>query len=237
MLYTIEKSLFEKFPGFRRGVVVATGINNDVNSFPLQNLLSETASRISEVPSIIELERVDVWNEAYRTLGIDPQKTTPSIRFLLNQIRRGKPPRPINPVVDIFNITSLKWLIPCGGDDITSLNGGDLCLGFACGDETFTPLFKPTVIERPLVGEVIYYTPQTRQVLCRRWTWRNSDFSKLTSASKIVAINVDMMIPTFSEHDLMLASKETADLIKSFCGGDVEVHLLTPTNPSFRIES
>lgn len=236
MLYTIDRKVFEMFPAFRRGVVIATGINNDLTSSTLQSLLSEAVAGVPDVPTPVELERVEVWNEAYRILGIDPLKTTPSISFLLNQIRRAKPPRSINPVVDIFNIASLKWLLPCGGDDIATLQGGDLCLGFARGDETFAPLFKATAIERPTVGEVIYFTPQTRRVLCRRWTWRNSDFSKLTAKTRAVAINVDVMTPPFAEKDIELALTEIGELVNQFCGGSVETYQLTSASPCFQIE-
>ena len=195
-------------------------------------LLSDVVASVPAVQSDAERLRVEVWDEAYRKFGADPKKVTPSISFLLKQIRRGKPPRSINTVVDIFNVISLRWTVPCGGDDIAALKGDDLRLGFARGDETFSPLFKPESVETPDAGEVIYYTPQTRRVLCRRWTWRNSDFSKLTTATREVAINIDMMIPPFFEADVVAALCELAEMTKFFCGGQVERHLLTPTSPS-----
>lgn len=236
MTYTIESAVFEMFPDFRRGVVVATGIDNRGTNPETVRLLTEAVSGVSHVPSALEQERIEVWNTAYLKFGADPNKYTPSIRFLREQIRRGKPPRPINKVVDLFNIISLRWTAPCGGDDLESLGGGDLCLGFARGDETFAPLFKPLAIEHPTPGEVIYYTPQTRRVLCRRWTWRNSDFSKLTPETTTVAINVDMMMPPFRDMDLESALRDLVELVRNFCGGTVRTHVLEPTNPSFQIQ-
>lgn len=235
MLYTVETEVFDMFPAFRRGVLVATGIDNREASPEVARLLADAVATVPADQSDAERARVEVWDEAYRKFGADPKKVTPSISFLLKQIRRGKPPRSINTVVDLFNVVSLSWLVPCGGDDLAALKGDDLRLGFARGDETFSPLFKLETVETPDAGEVIYYTPQTRRVLCRRWTWRNSDFSKLTTSTRAVAINVDMMVPPFFEADVTAALSELAEMIKFFCGGQVITHLLTPMSPSFHI--
>jgi lysyl-tRNA synthetase class 2 len=224
----VESAIFQMFPAFRRGVVVATGIDNSIADPETARLLSAAAFNASAEPT-----KIEVWNEAYRKFGADPDKHTPSIRFLYQQIQKGKPPRSISKVVDLFNIISLRWTAPCGGDDLGALEGGDLLLGLARGDETFAPLFKPTAIDHPSPGEVIYYTPQTRRVLCRRWTWRNADFSKISPATKAVAVNVDMMTPPFSEADLAAALRDLADMLRRFCGGEVRTHVLSPAAPSF----
>lgn len=233
MIYAVETEVFDMFPAFRRGVLVASDIDNSRANPEMARILSDVVANVPAVQSSIERERVEVWDEAYRKFGADPEKITPSISFLLKQIRRGKPPRSINTVVDIFNIISLKWMTPCGGDDLAALRGDDLRLGFARGNETFSPLFRPQSIERPDAGEIIYYTPQTGRVLCRRWTWRNSDFSKLTTETKTVAINIDMMVPPFSDTDVDSALSELATMVRYYCGGKVEKHLLTSANPSF----
>lgn len=236
-LYTIENKVFELFPAFRRGVVFAGGIDNASSvEHETKELLARTIAQVATEPTSIERERIDIWNAAYQKFGADANKYTPSIRFLMEQVRRGKPPRSINKIVDLFNITSLKWLVPCGGDDLDSLAGGDLCLGIACGDETFAPLFKPAAIENPIAGEVIYYTPQTKQVMCRRWTWRNADFSKLSEATKNVAINIDMMLPPFAETDIHNAVNELADMVRKYCGGSVQTFVLSPSQPSVTLE-
>lgn len=233
MLYEIENRVFEMFPAFRRGVVIAADINNALGDPAIDQLLSAAIANVTINASEKERERIAVWNDAYRRLGIDPLQVTPSISFLLNQIRRGKPPRSINTLVNIFNALSVKWIMPCGGDDLAPINGDDLRLGFARGSETFSPLFKPTVVENPLAGELIYYTPQTGKVLCRRWTWRNSDFSKLTTGTRTAAINLDFMKPLFTDKDIEAAVDELSDLVKQSCGKVVKSQILSPTIPCF----
>lgn len=233
MLYRVENRVFEMFPAFRRGVVIATNINNSSTVPAVDRLLSDAIANVPITPSQVENERVAVWNDAYRRLGLDPLKVTPSFRFLLNQIRRDKPPRSINTLVNIFNASSVKWIMPCGGDDLAAIDGADLCLGFASGTETFSPLFKPNVVESPLADELIYYASQTRKVLCRRWTWRNSDFSRLTASTRAAAINLDFMAPPFTYREIQAATDELANLVNTYCGGSVESHMLSPINPSF----
>jgi lysyl-tRNA synthetase class 2 len=87
-------------------------------------------------------------------------------------------------------------------------------------------------VETPLAGEVIYYTPQSKRVMCRRWTWRNADFSKITPTTRSVAINIDMMMPPFRDADLQAASMELAALLQQFCGGSAERFVLAPSTPA-----
>lgn len=233
--YTIEGEVFSLFPQFRRGVIIATGIDNSTKHPEIARFLAGAITAVPTTPSVDERAKIGVWDAAYTKFGSDPERYTPSIRFLLQQIRKGKPPRSISPLVDLFNAMSIRWTVPCGGDDLDAVEGADLLLGLASGDETFAPLFKPTAVEHPEPGEVIYYAPQIRRVLCRRWTWRNSDFSKLTLATSEVAINVDMMIPPFGEDDVHAAVHELGGLIQQYCGGSVSTWVLSPVSPSFVI--
>jgi DNA/RNA-binding domain of Phe-tRNA-synthetase-like protein len=233
--YTIERGVFETFPAFRRFVVIGNGIDNHGSDPVITQLLAESVAGVNPVPTSMERERISAWNEAYLRLGVDPERYTPSARFLYQQIRKGKPVRSISKLVDVMNITSIQWCAPCGGDDLHSLDGGDLCLGFARGDETFAPLFKPGTMENPTAGEMIYYTPQSRRVMCRRWTWRNADFSKLTPETSAIAINIDIMLGAFQETDLPAVLKSVVLLLSRFCYGKIETHILSPTNTRIEI--
>lgn len=237
MIYEVESRVFELFPTFRRGVILATDVDNGSPNATVERLLSDTISGVPGAPTSIEQQRVDAWNAAYERLGVDPRKVTPSVSFLLNQVRRGRPPKSINTLVNLFNAMSLKMVIPCGGDDLAAIEGGDLRLGFATGKETFAPLFKPDAGENPLPGELIYFTPQTGRVLCRRWTWRNSDFSKLTSKTRTTVINLDFMIPPLTEVEVDGATEDLANMVRDFCGGTVKTHVLSSDTPSFDLNS
>lgn len=231
--YSVDPKLFELFPDFQRGVVVAANLDNTEPEPELAKLIQEASDKVLAGASDNEPEKISVWNDAYSKLGVDPKKFTPSIKFLYEQIRKGKPPRSISKIVDVMNVMSLRLLAPCGGDDLGTIIPDDIRLGFAKGDESFAPLFKAAAFESPTEGEVIYSTPQTKKVMCRRWTWRNADFSKIAPATKSVAINIDLMTPPFAEGDVNAALAEMMQLLERYCGGEMICHKLTASSPSF----
>ena len=61
-------------------------------------------------------------------------------------------------------------------------------LGVAEGGEPFLPLGGDAE-DPPLPGEVIYFDDVTRNVMCRRWNWRNGDRTKIEVESKKLVIN------------------------------------------------
>src|SRR5512139_1441019 len=123
MRFRIEESVFQMFPHFCRGIVTAAGIDNSRPSPALEALLREQEERIRLDPGIdlATHPRLQVWKDAYRQFGSNPNKFTPSIVFLAKQVKSAKPVRSISPAVDVFNIISLKYIIPCGGDDMDSV--------------------------------------------------------------------------------------------------------------------
>ena len=118
-----------------------------------------------------------------------------------------------------FNLNSLKYLIPCGGDDIDTVKG-DLVLGFSKGQEFFSPLGQEK-IETPNEGEIIYYDNKTLNVMCRKWNWRNSRFTMITEKSRRIIINLDGMKETSKEY-IIKARDEMGELITNFCKGKIE---------------
>jgi len=112
-------------------------------------------------------------------------------------------------------------MVPSGGDDLDRVDG-DLRLTLAKGDEPFTPL-NSDVVEYPIPGEVIY--EDSSKVMCRCWNWRQGDQTKLTPATINVAINVDCL-PPVSRDEAEAITKELANLVKEFCGGQATYLLL-----------
>jgi DNA/RNA-binding domain of Phe-tRNA-synthetase-like protein len=126
-------------------------------------------------------------------------------------------------------------LIPCGGDDMDKVEE-DVTLGLARSDETFAPIFSPDAIEHPDAGEVIYVNRLTKRVLCRRWNWRNGDFSKIDPTTKNLVINVDGMMPAISRTEIEGAAEALKDLLLRNCGGALSVHYLDARNSQLEIQ-
>lgn len=235
MTYTIGEQIFSLFPHFQRGVVVGKNINNNCQHEELVARLFEEVTQVSKNGDTLVDPRLEAWDHAYQLFGANPKRETPSIRFLLTQIAKGKGMRSINDLVNAFNVISLKYRMPCGGDDLDALSGGDIRLDLAAGTEVFAPLFKPNDIENPLPGEVIYFTTARNRVMARRWNWRNSHFSRIRPETTNVAINVDALVPPISRAVLEQATEELAALVRQYCGGEVTTYLLDSSCPSFTL--
>lgn len=236
MLFCIEPEVFQMCPQFCRGIVIASGIDNSRPSPELEGLLREQEEKMRQDPGIdlATHPRLQAWRDVYRQFGSNPNKFTPSIVFLAKQVKSGKTIRSISPAVDVFNIISLKYIIPCGGDDMDSVEG-DVTLGRAVSDETFAPIFKPEEVEHPDPGEVIYVNRLTKRVLCRRWNWRNADFSKLAPETRNLGINVDGMMPAIGLTEIEEAAENLKELLLRYCGGRISVHYLNAQNPEIEI--
>jgi len=236
MRFLIEAGVFELFPQYCRGLVVAAGFDNSRYCPEIERMLREQEAKVrlnSEIDPATH-PRLQAWKQAYLQFGANPNKFTPSIVFLVKQVKAGKPMRSISPLVDAFNVISLKYLVPSGGDDLDAVNS-DLNLGRAAGDETFAPLFKPDETERPEPGEVILVDRQSKKVLCRRWNWRNANFSKIAPQTKNVAINIDGMIPAISRSEIEQAAEELKGLLLRCGGGAVSLHYLDARNPEAEV--
>ena len=154
MLYEIEQAVFERFPGYARMAVVAEGVDNTREIPELAELLAlcEEGVRRDDLEDFWHVPVLETWAEAFSGMGIKPKKNPPSVINLVKRCRSGKPLPFINPLVAIFNCISLKYLLPCGGDDRNVIKG-DLRLGIADGTENYVPLGQPDVLEHPQPGE------------------------------------------------------------------------------------
>lgn len=224
----IDPGIFEMFPAFRRGVVVALGVDNSRDHSELSTMLRDAENGLRIIgDSLLDDPRIDCWREAYRRFGSNPKDFPPSIELLLKSVSKGRTIRQISSLVDVFNIISMESVIPCGGDDLDAVIG-PVVLGFATGSESYSPLGSPSVARNPRPGEVIYFDAGSNTVLCRSWNWKNADQTKIQLVTRNVAINVDAMIPPHDPRILVAATSRVAGLVRQYCGGDVTTHFLGP---------
>ncbi|HEC93284.1 MAG TPA: hypothetical protein ENI51_09880, partial [Candidatus Atribacteria bacterium] len=218
----IDPEIFTQFPDFKRGIIIVKDVENALSNKRIKRPLNkEIEKRAKE--DIFAHPFIKAWDEAHLKFGSNPNKFPPSIKSLLKRIKKGGGFPFINSVVALFNYISIKYLIPCGGDDVDRIEG-NLHLGFAKGDECFIPLGGEDE-EHPQPGEVIYFDDKTLKIMCRRWNWRNGDFSKITEDTKRIVINIDGIgeaPQTFIEE----ARDELAKLLIEQCKAELTTDLL-----------
>jgi DNA/RNA-binding domain of Phe-tRNA-synthetase-like protein len=221
----VSREVLDKFPKYVRGVVVARGVNNNGENPRLIELLRQAVTAASQDASLKDIKNhpmIASWRKAYTDFGTNPNKFYCSIESLARRARRGDQLPYINTLVALFNYFSVKNMVPSGGDDLDNVDG-DLHLTIARGDEPYTPFNSPEVLEHPDAGEVIYI--DNSRVMCRRWNWRQGDHTKLFVHTKNVAINVDCL-PPVTKGDAERLTSELAELVREFCGGEVNYYLL-----------
>jgi lysyl-tRNA synthetase class 2 len=227
----IAPEVFEMFPGYVRHVLIAGNADNFGEPDELKDMLNLAQEALRSDESFADLKlhpRIASWRDAFGKFGINPNQCPPSTANLIKRVRSGKNLPYINKLVCIFNIISMKYVLPAGGDDLDKV-AGDVLLGPATGDEAYVPLGSSGPVERPKPGEIILFDTGNLDVFCRAWCWKNGDRSRIEASTRSVAINIDALPPVTAD-DGARASEETATLVSRFCGADVAIHRLSAEN-------
>ncbi|MCL2439081.1 MAG: phenylalanine--tRNA ligase beta subunit-related protein [Alphaproteobacteria bacterium] len=179
MKLAINPEIFAKYAPIRIGVLVLENINNssDVGAFfdAEYAALEEGIAAKFEGVELASYPVVRRWREIYKSFGEKDARS--SIEALIKRVKNGKGLYRVNPLVDVYNLASLKFEMPAGGENVAAI-GGDMELTFADGSEKFLPI-GATDTETPNVGEVVYKFGST--IVCRNFNYRESDITKLTA--------------------------------------------------------
>lgn len=228
MKFIIENKIFEKFPGLNIGIVVGKDIDNKSENQEIIDLIREKEKEIRanfNTSTLSENSKINAWRKAYSSFGAKPKKYRCSVENLYRMILEGIELRHINKVVDIYNYISIKHIIPVGGDDTDKIDG-NITLKLAQGDEPFTEL-NSEEIKNPKEGEVVYV--DDKEVLCRRWNWRECDKSKMTKDTKNVSIVIEGLPPVTRE-EIEKIINELSEMLQKYCGGEIKTFILNKSN-------
>lgn len=180
--FVIEEGFWSLFPEARIGVVICHGIDNsmkDPEQYWKRIAQAETeAMKYLTNPNFSANPAIKAWREAFMKFKTKKGARS-SIEALLKRVQTGNHLGSINPLVDLYNIISLKYGLPCGGEDIDSFVG-DLRLTRAQGGEPFITLGSSQSAP-PYPGEVVY--KDNAGAVCRCWNWRESVRTMLTEAT------------------------------------------------------
>jgi DNA/RNA-binding domain of Phe-tRNA-synthetase-like protein len=227
----IDQEIFDRFPDFKRGLIIVSDVENALADDVISAALNEEIRKQVGV-NLLDNEFVKAWDSVYLQLGSNPNKFPPSIKSLLKRVAKSGGFPFINSIVALFNYVSIKYLIPCGGDDVQRIEG-NLRLGLSKGKEIFVPLGSESK-ETPDVGEVIYFDDRTLNVMCRRWNWRNGDSTKILLTTKRLVINIDGIAPV-PRSVIESARDELAALLVDRCRAKVSTDLLDVNRKTMEI--
>ncbi|MCR3921826.1 MAG: phenylalanine--tRNA ligase beta subunit-related protein [Firmicutes bacterium] len=213
------------------GVVVARGINNQHDKQEIAQLLEASCQAIENrfaESKVKEAPEIAPYREAFTTLGVNPNKFPSSIEAMASRIAKKKGFPNINPVVDLGNAISLKYLLPLGAHDLDQATGtiavryaneGDRFVPFGQGEEELVP-----------AGELIYSVGEN--VKTRRWIWRQSEYGKVTADSQNIFFPIDGF-SNINQAAVLRARDELADLLQRNFACTICTGFLDQDHPEF----
>src|SRR3972149_5054620 len=229
MRFSIQRELFDLLPCLTIGMVVAKGVDNTRLSEEIDHLLTQVTEEMKKSFAADKAQdhpRIKPWRNAFSTLGISGSKFPSSIESMVRRILKGDPFPRINPLVDLYNSVSLKYLVPMGGHNLDTLEG-DIHLRFAEGWEPFIPMGGGESVVVPK-GELVYR--DDREVLTRNWVWRQCEKDKVTERTKNVFIPIDVLGEVGRERAGEIL-QELSLLLPKFLGGTLLTALLDRETP------
>ncbi|WP_242840851.1 B3/4 domain-containing protein [Metaclostridioides mangenotii] len=151
MKFKVDKEVFDKLENVCFGVVVAKGIDNTKTVDRISNLLDisiENTENYFEGKKVKESDEILPYRDAFRELGINPNKFMSSIEAMTTRVSKNKKLPYINPIVDLGNSISLKYLLPLGAHDM-DLSSDDVSVRFSKEGDKFIPFGEnePELIE------------------------------------------------------------------------------------------
>ena len=230
MKFKVNEKLFEEYEGLKIGVITCKNIDNTSLKNDITEDTENVKTHVKDKFADVELANYPVvrrWRDIYKSFG--EKKSRSSIEALIRRLLNGHDIPSINPIVDIYNMLSLKYEVPCGGEDIDTIKD-DIELTYADGTESFICLGS-TEEEHPNVGEIVYKSGNT--VMCRNFNYRESDITKLTENTKNCVLVIESVIA--DNADLEQALKELSSMVEENLGGTTKINILEKRNSEIEL--
>lgn len=227
----IHEAFWQLFPEGRINVLVVKNINNQqtIDSQPLLDQASTNALSFTQEESWTDNPVISQWRQAYQQFKTKKGARS-SIEALLKRNKQGHPVKSINPLVDLYNVISLTYGVPCGGEDLAKIDG-NLNLGLAKGGESFLPLGAEE--DSPaLTGELCYF--DNTGAVCRCLNWREAQRTMLTDTTQAAIL----LIEAINNEQAQRANEailHLQELVAATLGVKGEIYHLTPTNTTITL--
>ncbi|NMA54319.1 MAG: hypothetical protein GX952_00125 [Firmicutes bacterium] len=232
--FIVEPAVFELFPQACFAVVVAEQVDNESGSQEVADLLAAQARKLNQElggTNVREHPHVVIWREAFRKLGLNPNRFPSSVEALARRMAKKAELPSINKIVDLVNIVSLKYLIPMGAHDREILPG-DIELRFANPKDRFIP-FGSQEAESVDEGEMVYVTGN--EVRTRKWVWRQGEKAKVVPETKELFCPIDAFYGS-TDRAAKAAQAELAAMLKEHCGAKTRQLWVDKDNPAVSLD-
>ncbi len=233
--FIVEDQFWELFPETKIGVAIFYNIDNTIEVTEkykeMLRIAEKQALTFMANENLSSNEVIKVWREAFHKFKTKKGARS-SVEALLKRAYKGNHIGTINPLVDIYNSISLKYALPCGGEDMDTFVG-DIRLTKAAGNEKFITL-GTAKNEPPYEGEIVY--KDDAGAICRCWNWRESSRTMLTENTKNAFLCIEL-IDKVREAELGNALNELVGLVKEHLGGSYKKSVVDFNNRQMVIRS
>lgn len=232
MKFVVSEEFFNCVDDAVFGIVIVREFDNKGSNYEFEAKLRESCERAYEKfkdENIKESEHIKPYRDAFAKLNINPNKYRCSIEALMRRVAKGDVIPSINPIVDMGNAMSLKYILPVGIHDMDKFKG-DIMIRRAMEGDEFVP-FGSNEIQSPDEEEFVYVSEN--EVKTRKWTWRQGEKSKVTEESKNFFIPIDGF--AHNSNDVLALRDEIATIFKNM-NLYVKVGIIDRKNREFQID-
>ena len=246
MRFSIAPQIFEQFPTYCVGGVVAAHVNNHSLTAVEQiytDLLQEAStlrrhfSTGESAPGgsnpLTGQPAIAQWREAFKAAGIRASEYLSSVEALARRAIKGDTLPQVNPAVDLANTFSLKYMLPLGGHDLDALVGDFGVRLAAAGDFFSPPDGSEAQVESVPPGEPVY--ADDAEVRTRRWVWRQGRKARVTEASRNIFFPIDGWVG-LTDGEVREASRQLASRLTDLLGAECQEFFLDKNSPTFEWE-
>ncbi|MCC0638000.1 B3/4 domain-containing protein [Clostridioides sp. ES-S-0001-02] len=231
--FVVEDEFWNLFPSSKIGVVICKDIDNSIkDKEEYKEMILQGEKEALKHLKDLEFSNnqvIKVWREAFKKFKTKKGARS-SIEALLKRVHNGNHIATINPLVDIYNSISLKYALPCGGEDIDKFMG-DIRLTRAVGNEEFIPLGTEEN-SSPYEGEIVY--KDNEGAICRCWNWREAVRTMLTENTNNAFLCIELVDESrFEEFENAL--NYLAETVQENLGGTCKISILDINNKEVSI--
>lgn len=230
-IFQYHPDILARFPQIVAGAILARDVTNGPTPAHLQALYQDeqqrVLQRIGDTP-LSQIESLAAWRRAFRDFGVDPTQYRSACEALLRRLtKKGNIPS-INLLVDLGNLLSIRYGLPVAVVERRTLQG-TVTVQFADGSERYSELGASDE-DPPRPGEVIF-SDEGRQVIARRWCWRQSESSAAGPQTQECLVTIEAHHAT-GRQDIEAALRDLLALLKEYAGGTSTAAILDAEHPA-----
>lgn len=197
-----------------RGVRQTEGARSKISQ-AVANVEEELRSGYS-IDEIKDVRTIRLQRDFFWRMGVDPTKVRPASEALLRRILLNKGLPRVSPIVDAYNLASVKTLLTFSAFDMATINS-PLSVRFSRAGEEVVLIGQR---KKKLTGKELVLT-DSMKVLCV-YVHGDVDETKVTAATTDVLL-VAYGIPGMSRDELKAGLIVAANYVQQFAGGEIAV--------------